>query len=156
MAKINYLIGDATKPIGQENKIITHVCNDIGAWGAGFVLAISKKWKEPEKKYKEWFKSKDKFELGKVQYVQVEKDIVIANMIGQHGIKTFGYNKPIRYDAIEECLEKVAIVCKNNNATIHMPRIGCGLAGGEWEEIEKIINKTLIEKDIEVFVYDLK
>ena len=76
-----------------------------------------------------------------MQYVQVENDIVIANMIGQHGIKTFGYNKPIRYEAIEKCLEKVSIVCKNNNATIHMPRIGCGLAGGEWEKIEKMYNK---------------
>lgn len=35
-----------------------------------------------------------------------------------------------------------------------MPRIGCGLAGGKWEKIEPLINKNLIEKGIDVFVYD--
>ena len=35
-----------------------------------------------------------------------------------------------------------------------MPRIGCGLAGGKWEEIEPIIIRQLCEKDIAVYVYD--
>jgi hypothetical protein len=38
------------------------------------------------------------------------------------------------------------------NSTIHMPRIGCGLAMGKWENIENIIN-NVIDKD--VIVYDL-
>ncbi len=49
---INYVKGDATSPIGDGVKLIVHVCNDIGAWGAGFVLALSKKWITPEKQYK--------------------------------------------------------------------------------------------------------
>ena len=40
---IQFITGDATAPIGKGNRIIAHVCNDIGAWGAGFVLAISKR-----------------------------------------------------------------------------------------------------------------
>jgi hypothetical protein len=35
-----------------------------------------------------------------------------------------------------------------------MPRIGCGLAGGQWGTIEPIIAKMLEEKD--VFIYDYK
>jgi O-acetyl-ADP-ribose deacetylase (regulator of RNase III) len=53
---ISYIKGDATNPAGQGNKIIVHICNDIGGWGKGFVMAISKRWKEPERKYREWFK----------------------------------------------------------------------------------------------------
>jgi hypothetical protein len=37
-----------------------------------------------------------------------------------------------------------------------MPRIGCGLAGGNWIEIEKIVNRTLIDKNIKVTVYDFE
>jgi len=37
---------------------------------------------------------------------------------------------------------------------VHMPRIGCGLAGGKWEKIEPIILSELIDKGINVFVYD--
>ena len=56
---INYLNGDATNPTGNGNKIIVHICNDIGGWGKGFVMAISKRWKQPEHQYREWFKTKD-------------------------------------------------------------------------------------------------
>ena len=45
---IIYIKGDATSPISPGNKIITHICNDIGGWGKGFVLALSKKWKVTE------------------------------------------------------------------------------------------------------------
>ena len=45
---INYVIGDATQPVGEWPKIIVHVCNDIGGWGRGFVTAISKRWPEAD------------------------------------------------------------------------------------------------------------
>ena len=59
---IHYCIGDATYPNGIGNMIIPHICNDIGGWGAGFVLAISKRWKLPEQKYYEWYKSNNNFQ----------------------------------------------------------------------------------------------
>lgn len=155
MKDIQYIKGDATSPEGLENKIIVHVCNDIGGWGKGFVMAISKKWKTPEKQYRDWFKSKNDFELGKVQFVQVEEDLWVANLIGQHKInKDENGEAPIRYHAIEEGLEAVSDFAKTNNASVHMPRIGCGLAGGKWEMIEPIILKTLSSHDIKVVVYD--
>ncbi|WP_253732040.1 hypothetical protein [Listeria monocytogenes] len=45
MTQITYLKGDATNPMAKGNKIIAHICNDVGGWGKGFVLAISRKWK---------------------------------------------------------------------------------------------------------------
>ena len=41
------------------------------------------------------------------------------------------------------------------DASDHMPRIGCGLAGGDWAEIEPMITETLCAAGIEVVVYDL-
>lgn len=153
--KITYKQGDATAPISLKNKVIVHICNDIGGWGKGFVLAISKRWKEPETKYKEWYKSKENFELGEVQFVQVESDLWVANLIGQYKIyKDLDGNPPIRYDAVLAGLEKVAQFAIENNATVHMPRIGCGLAGGTWDKIEPLIEETLIENKVEVTVYD--
>jgi len=155
MKDIQYTKGDATSPQSEDNKVIVHICNDIGGWGKGFVMAISKRWKKPENQYREWFKSKDGFKLGKVQFVQVEEDLWVANLIGQHKInKDENGNAPIRYDAIEQGLEEVASFAIGNKASIHMPRIGCGLAGGKWEMIEPIILKTLSDNNIEVTVYD--
>jgi O-acetyl-ADP-ribose deacetylase (regulator of RNase III) len=155
MKDIQYRKGNATAPQSENNKIIVHICNDIGGWGKGFVMAISKRWKKPENQYREWFKSKDGFELGKVQFVQVEEDLWVANLIGQHKInKDENGNAPIRYDAIEDGLKEVASFAKESNASVHMPRIGCGLAGGKWEMIEPIILQRLSNNDVEVVVYD--
>lgn len=155
MKKINYLIGDATNPKIKGNKIIVHICNDIGAWGKGFVLAISKRWKLPEKQYKDWFKTKENFNLGEVQFVQVEDELWVANLIGQHKIYTDNNgNQPIRYEAVLLGLEKVRQFALDKNATIHMPRIGCGLAGGTWDKIEPLIEESLTSKDIDTYVYD--
>jgi O-acetyl-ADP-ribose deacetylase (regulator of RNase III) len=155
MKAIQYLKGDATNPQAEGNKIIVHICNDIGGWGKGFVMAVSRRWKKPESEYREWFQSGENFNLGEIQMVQVEGDIWVCNMIGQH--KTISNSKgtpPIRYESVEKCLKKVSIEALKINASIHMPRIGCGLAGGKWEEIESIITKTLLKDDVEVYVYD--
>jgi hypothetical protein len=37
-----------------------------------------------------------------------------------------------------------------------MPRIGCGLAGGSWDEIEPIIMEMLTGKNISTVVYDFQ
>jgi len=153
--RIKYVKGDATEPQGDGKKIITHICNDIGAWGQGFVMALSRKWREPEAEYREWHRSRDGFELGKVQFVEVEPDIIVANIIGQHGIIAKDSIPPIRYKALEKGLKKVAKKAGSIDAEIHMPRIGSGLAGGKWKEIEKIIYRTLTKEDIPVTVYDL-
>ncbi len=152
---INYIKGDATNPTEKGNKIIVHICNDIGGWGKGFVMAISKRWKQPEHQYREWFKTKDNFNLGQVQFVQVEEELWVANLIGQHKINIDeNGNAPIRYESILLGLEKVGQFANDKKATVHMPRIGCGLAGGTWDKIEPLINSTLTTKNISVTVYD--
>lgn len=174
---IKFIKGDATQPIAEGTKIIVHICNDIGAWGAGFVLAISRRWKEPENEYRNWFENnegiqsetvqfvrlegEDKqsneliFELGNVQFVKVTDNIWVANMIAQRDVRPNKTGRPpIRYSYVEEGLERVAQFAKTHNASVHMPRIGSGLAGGDWSEIEGIIISTLIAHQIETTIYD--
>jgi O-acetyl-ADP-ribose deacetylase (regulator of RNase III) len=156
--EITYLKGDATSPQAKGNKIICHVCNDLGRWGKGFVMAISKRWTEPEEAYRKWHRERanNDFELGTVQFVQVESYIWIANIVGQHGIKTGSKGPPIRYESVEKSLSEVSQKATELDASVHMPRIGCGLAGGKWSEIESIIQQTLCENKVSVFVYDFE
>jgi O-acetyl-ADP-ribose deacetylase (regulator of RNase III) len=169
---IHYLNGDATEPVGDGNKVIAHVCNDVGGWGAGFVVAISNKWLKPESSYRKWHKGNltasesvilpEPFALGNLQLIRVVSSrfdeinpskkidgIWIANMIAQTG---YGSNQPpIRYEAIESCLNKLNDYLVKLNATMHSPRFGCGLAGGKWSEIEKLIQKCIT---VDVYIYD--
>lgn len=147
-----YVIGDATEPQGDGIKIICHVCNNVGAWGKGFVSALSNKWTEPERMYRNLRNTG--YILGNVQYVKVTDDIIVANMIGQEGINIDANgNPPIRYNAIMTALKNVFHEATVLNATVHMPRIGSGLAGGDWNTIEDII-KSIMSTD--VTVYNLK
>lgn len=156
MNDIRYIKGDATQPQAEGTKIIVHICNDIGGWGKGFVLAISKRWRAPEQAYRTWYqeRAENNFELGNIQLVQVEEDLYIANMVGQKGIKKTKEGVPIRYEAVKQCLEKVAQKALQLNASVHMPRIGCGLAGGTWDKIGPIVKQTLVDHGIETVVYD--
>lgn len=150
---ITFIKGDATNPQAKGFKIIAHVCNDIGGWGKGFVLSISKKWPHVEAAYRKWYHETKGPLLGKILFVIADNNILIANMIAQHGIKTGSKGPPIRYNALEECLVKLGKEAKKLDASIHMPRIGCGLAGGKWDKVQPIIEKTLTDSD--VYVYNI-
>jgi O-acetyl-ADP-ribose deacetylase (regulator of RNase III) len=158
MKNILYRHGDATQPEGDGIKIIAHVCNDIGKWGKGFVVALSRRSPKPEQAFRQWFTERqtNDYGLGAVQFVQIEPDVWVANMIGQHKIKVTGAAgiPPIRYEAIDQALTTVASKALEIQATVHMPRIGCGLAGGEWQLIEPLIIQNLASRDVAVTVYD--
>jgi O-acetyl-ADP-ribose deacetylase (regulator of RNase III) len=154
---ISFIIGDATQPDGDGTKLIVHVCNDIGGWGRGFVVALSKRWHEPEQRYRAWHRGEEKtlFALGEVQFVKVADSIWVANLIGQRDVRTVGGTPPVRYEAIRKGLRRVAEESQHLGVSVHMPRIGCGLAGGKWEEVAKIVEEELTNKGVLVTVYDL-
>ncbi|MBI5549228.1 MAG: macro domain-containing protein [Deltaproteobacteria bacterium] len=154
---IRYVKGDATEPTANGAKVIVHVCNDVGGWGKGFVMAISKRWPQPEAAYRAWFKQRatNDFALGAVQFVQVADGLWVASLVGQRDLRAENGVPPIRYEAIRAGLQKVAAFAVEQRASVHMPRIGCGLAGGKWEQIEPIIERELGERGVEVDVYDL-
>lgn len=146
---IKYRIGDATEPVFPGNKIVMHVCNNLGLWGKGFVLALSRKWSRPEEAYRR----KNLYSLGQVSFIQVEEDIFVANMIAQKGIRSRTNRRPLSYEALSSCLSQVNSFALEKDATVHAPRIGSGLAGGDWSKIESLV-EDLIEK--QVFIYDLR
>jgi O-acetyl-ADP-ribose deacetylase (regulator of RNase III) len=156
MGEIKYVQGDATVPSVKGVKVIAHVCNDLGGWGKGFVLALSRRWPEPEKAYRAWHRDRaaNDFGLGAVQLVQVDRQVWVANMIGQHGIRTGSKGVPVRYEAIDTALGLLAERAAELGASVHMPRIGCGLAGGKWSRVEPLITERLVRRGIAVTVYD--
>ncbi len=144
---IVYLNGDATYPKEPGPKILAHVCNDVGVWGKGFVLAVSERWSMPELEYR---KLRFPGNLGTVQYVPVEKDIVVANMIAQN--RTRGTGTRWRKEDLRTCLIDLNIKARELRATIHMPRIGTGLGGGKWSDVEGLL-KECLHTPVYVYTY---
>lgn len=136
---MEYVIADVLEYHFPENAklvIIAHICNNVDKFGAGFAKQVALKYPLAKETY-----HLASQELGNISLVKVEEYKFICNMIAQDGV---GKNKkPIRYDALKECLMKLKNICKKKDIYIVMPKIGTGLAGGDWEIISEIIEETL-------------
>lgn len=153
---ITYLKGDARNPRGTDHRIIAHVVNDkTPRWGAGFPLEIKKKWPDVQEEFEIWaLESRADFSLGNIHLYTIDRSLSIVHMICQRG---YGPSeKPrIKYKAVKECLDQLASIALKRKASIHMPRIGCGQAGGSWAVISELIDESLSQKGLTVTVYDL-
>jgi len=168
MTEIQYIKGDATTPIGEGHKFIVHCCNDQGGWGSGFVLALSAKNKEPERSYREWAlqlathsEETNTFKLGNYKLAHFGDKVHVVNMIGQKGVRTVNGVPPVRYEAIEDALRQLTTAIKlfmidNKEISVHAPKFGSDLAGGDWNVIEDIIERTLCASDIPVTIYEFE
>lgn len=168
---LQYVKGDATQPQGPGPKIIPHCCNDVGRWGAGFVLALSRRWPQTKDLYVAWYRSdpvllanesngvvevSGRMALGESQIIRVEPDIWVVNIVGQHGTGMgSGGRPPVRYDSLKKGLQAVARWANIHKASVHAPRLGAGLAGGHWGNIEAMIKSEVVNRGVEVTVYDL-
>lgn len=173
---IQNVVGDLFKFVANatsEHVVIPHVCNDIGAWGSGFVVPLGAAYPAAKQSYKEWHDKQTwtnpdgtevPFELGQVQFVKVTEEITVANMVGQHQTcwSDFGPGlllPPVRYLAIAKALEQVANYCKKlhhdrQKIEVHCPKFGSGLAGGKWEVLEALLDE-IVSPAACVIVYEL-
>lgn len=151
---ITYVVGDATQPSGSGHKIIAHVVNDVGAWGAGFVLALSRRWPAVEEHYRNAH-ARGGHTLGYTTFIRVGLDLLVANMYAQRGYRSRDNPVPLDYEALRRCLTSLGIGLESSGGSLHIPRIGCGLAGGKWDRVEPIIREEVCSRGASVVVYDL-
>lgn len=145
---IKYVKGDLIKAALDGNvDVIVHGANCFTTMGAGIALQIRNKFPEA---FDEDLKtvSGDRKKLGKISYVKI-KDLYIINAYTQYTY--WNPNDMLSYDAIKSCMKEVKKLVSGKR--IGLPKIGAGLARGNWNKIEKIIEDEL--SDEQVFVYIL-
>lgn len=160
---IRYMQGDATLPPTRP-ALIAHVVNDIGVWGAGFSGALGARWPLAEKSYREWARGRvtgndgRKLTLGTIVVVEVAPSLAVAHLCAQRGLRGRRNPRPLDDAALDRTLWWLSAYCSDARTplhlrTLHMPRIGCNLAGGQWIDVEPLVAKHLGHLD--VTVYDL-
>lgn len=80
--------------------------------------------------------------------------IVVVNSYTQYYYgrnHTDGVDKPIDYDALTLCMRKINHTFKGKR--VGLPKIGAGLAGGDWERIKGIIQKELKDCDVTIVIF---
>jgi Zn-dependent peptidase ImmA (M78 family)/O-acetyl-ADP-ribose deacetylase (regulator of RNase III) len=154
---ITYLKGSALEPRGDAAKIIAHIVSDATPnWGGrSFAVAVKQKWPDAQREFRTWAESNRRhLALGQVHLVRVSDEVTVANMVCQKGYGPSAQPR-IRYAALEECLKKLAEAAKQVKASVHMPRIGTGQAGGAWFIVEELVRSALPNAGVSAFVYDL-
>lgn len=135
--------GSATsaKPENGKGVIVAHLCNRVGGWGSGFVLAVDQLSTAPRSAYRALGKN---ITLGFTQFIEIEPDFFVANMIAQVGLDKSAVPNGVLVDYIHlrTCLETVLKRAIALNCDVHVPAgMGSGLAGGDKATILGIINQ---------------
>lgn len=153
--RIVYLRGDALEPRSSGRRIVAFVVNDKAAkWGGGFARQVGTQFPRVQEEFKAWAKEHG---LALGVGVLLESDdptLAFFPMVAQHDYRQ--QVKPgIRYRALETALKALADIAVAQHASVHMPRIGVGLARGNWAVVSELIDECLIAAGVLVTVYDL-
>ena len=139
--KILYKTGNL---LNCEEHTIVHGCNSLGVMGAGVALAIRKAYPEVYEDYKD-FEGSCGLELEDCITTQTKrngKPFRIISAITQKACGSDANTVYVSYDAIQSVFRKL-----NNDlpkigiVSIAFPKIGAGLANGDWSIIEAIIEE---------------
>lgn len=151
-----YIKGDITD---TELKYIAHGVNCQNVMGSGVAKALFTKWPEVKSHYHEFCKYNSELGtdlLGQIGFVNVGDKYnqkLIANCFTQ---RYYGYDEKryVDYFAITRCFLRLKKTVGFKDEILAIPKIGCGLAGGDWNIVEQLINDT-VGDELEIWVYEL-
>jgi O-acetyl-ADP-ribose deacetylase (regulator of RNase III) len=138
--------------LASNCEIIAHGANCFHTFGSGIAKQIREQYpKAFEADYRTIKGSKEK--LGSYSFADVSSDKSRKYIVNLYTQYTFGTDKvQLDYEALIKSLVHLKRLA-GNNLKIGIPRIGCGLAGGDWNAVKAIINYVFHDKDI--YVYSL-
>ncbi len=144
--------GDLIKKAKEgEFDLIVHGCNCFCTMGAGIAKGIKSEFSGAFDADRATTKgSREK--LGTCSFAKIERegiDLIVVNAYTQFDYR--GRGAKADYDAIRSCMKWI----KENfeGKRIGLPKIGAGLAGGDWEKISQIIDEELAGEDVTLVEY---
>jgi O-acetyl-ADP-ribose deacetylase (regulator of RNase III) len=137
--------------LDTENCIIAHCVNCQGVMGGGIAREIRQRFPNVYQRYRADYE-RGLLQLGYVSCVPAgasQDNKMIANCAGQDD---FGTHKiQANYDAIRYCFNELNFALEyyfmQSNSSLKLdlnfPLFGCGLAGGDWNIVSKIIDEEV-------------
>jgi O-acetyl-ADP-ribose deacetylase (regulator of RNase III) len=142
----------------REFDAIVHGCNCFNNMGAGIAKQIKERYPSA---YVEDCKTKkgDKHKLGDYTYTTLVDDFLPGYLQGSNqryvinAYTQYDYkgHKPVDYEAIRKVF--TLINRDFEGFKIGIPKIGAGLAGGDWDKIKRIIDSVTPNLDITLVEY---
>lgn len=128
--------------------VLVHGCNCYNIMGAGFAKQVKNNFPEAFQVDKEYSLSKGSHRLGNYSITMTSEDNYIVNAYTQ--VNTGKCFDITAFKLIMKKLEKKFYKCK-----IAVPGlIGCGIGGGNPEEVLKILEETFKDNDLYIVYPD--
>lgn len=145
--------------------LIAHQTNCLGVMGAGIARSIKNKWADVYIQYTYFCKNFEysKNLLGRCQICTTGESPIkfVANLFGEYSFteSVAPYkNRHTDYDALKKALLHLKAICEDTEITeIGIPyKLGCGLAGGDWDGVVYPMLQELFANDSTITLYIYK
>lgn len=143
-----------------KNGILVHGCNCHGVMGAGVAAAVRRTYPSVFDAYARQHKTSG-LRLGTAQVcystldtgadwtrrhgdaacADLPQGLVVVNAMTQFDFGT--HQRQVDYDAVSAAFARIRLLARDSGLPVYFPLIGCGLAGGVWEEVEPLIIDAL-------------
>jgi O-acetyl-ADP-ribose deacetylase (regulator of RNase III) len=134
--------------------VIIHGCNCFHTMGSGVARSIRESFPEAYVADRKKTKRGDIKKLGTVSTARTKHGVHVVNAYTQFKFGTG--NKHISYKALRSCFRLVNRLFPDTSIRFGYPKIGAGLAGGDWDIIRQIIDEELAGRDHTLVEYDGK
>jgi hypothetical protein len=155
-AQIRFLKGNALDFRRSGPTILAHIVNDQAVtWVGEFANGLHAKFPEAQEQFRSWTSAaKRHLILGSLHLAELGKGRFVASLVAQHGYGPSPTPR-VRYGALRDCLRALATEAKSRKAAVQMPRIGTGMAGGNWGFIQELVDESLVREGVPVTVFTL-
>lgn len=138
--------------------VITHGCNCLSTMKAGIAPQMAEAFGCDKFEMERWSMGHSITKLGNIDYEQIPIGhglwITVVNSYTQYSYgknHADGVSNPLDYEALTLCMRKINHTFKGKH--IGLPKIGAGLAGGDWDRIKNIIQTELKDCNVTVVIY---
>lgn len=141
--------------LNTDADLILHQVNPFGVMGAGLALQIKNKYPNVFTEYRNHcLKSNNSYSKlrGDLKVVPINDKQAVVNMFSQSGLSR--HRITTDYQALSDCLNRLhTVICKYDLSLAIPYGIGCGLAGGQWELVFKMIQDKFQNDKSKVLIY---
>lgn len=132
--------------------VIVHGCNCFCAMGKGIAFQIKNSFPEAWKADLKTVRS-DHGKLGGYSFIKIKRgdvEFIVVNMYTQY--EFWGPGIKVNYQAVRSCFRKLKQ--QFTGYRIGYPKIGAGLARGDWGIIQTIIDEELEGEDHTLVLFE--
>lgn len=156
--KIIYKTGDLLE---APERVICHGCNAQGKMGAGIAVPIRKRYPMAFDAYRQLYEAQgDRLDLGQTVWVDCPDGRTVINAITQEFYGREPGRVYVSYEAIRSVIVQIDTWARDKQdeagalPVVAFPKIGAGLAMGDWPTIETIIEDHAMHFQPVVYVLE--